>query len=244
MPVNSFMEGDTKMAEPGNIFEDAVFDGSIGNLPSEGTNKRLLAIMAGDATKSMEGESISQLNYGMQELVPELQRFASDYMVDLDLGILSFTNSIRWEMEPMNVDQCIDVPPIHVRPGLTQYGVVYHELNKMLAKDHLLKHEGKQAAPVIIFMTDGAPTDDYRRDLEVLKKNTYFAQANRAAIILGEGANDPRAHAAVEEFVSSPDMILTVEKHSELVGSIKLATLRTLKQLKECENDPKPDLIG
>lgn len=211
---------------------DNVFDGSwgpVGQMPGGSTYKRLLVLLIVDSTKTMEGEAISQVNYGLQELVSELKEYASQNMVNLELGILSFTNSIRWELEPTDVQQCYDVVHINVRPGLTQYGVVYHELNKMLSKERLLNHPGKQAAPVLVFMTDGAPTDDYAQDLQQLQKNGYFALASRSAVIMGEGASDPKAHAAVEKFVSSPNMILTAGNYTEIINSIKLATLHTIR---------------
>ena len=211
---------------------DNVFDGSwgpVGQMPGESTYRRLLVLLIVDSTKTMEGEAISQVNYGLQELVSELKEYASQNMLNLELGILGFTNSVRWELEPTDVQQCYDVVHINVRPGLTQYGVVYHELNKMLSKERLLNYPGKQAAPVLVFMTDGAPTDDYAQDLQQLQKNGYFALASRSAVIMGEGASDPKAHAAVEKFVSSPNMILTAGNYTEIINSIKLATLHTIR---------------
>lgn len=46
---------------------------------------------------------------------------------------------------------------------------------------------------------------------------------------MGEGASDPKAHAAVEKFVSSPNMILTAGNYTEIINSIKLATLHTIR---------------
>ena len=218
------------MADLGDtLLENEPFMGGIGDMPGQNTNKRVLVLLIVDATTSMRGQSIGQVNYGIQELFSELREYASSNLVNLQLGILSFTNSIRWEMEPKDIQTCYDVVHIDVRPGLTQYGVVYHELQKMLNKKNLLNYSGKQAAPVLIFMTDGAPSDVYQDDLDVLKKNGYFALSNRSAILMGEGANDPKAQAAVKEFVSDESMILTAGRYTDIVQSIKLATLHTLK---------------
>ena len=222
-----------------SLLENEPFLGGIGDMPGQNTNKRVLVLMIVDATTSMRGQSIGQVNYGIQELFSELREYASSNLVNLQIGILSFTNSVRWEMEPTDIQTCYDAVHIDVRPGLTQYGVVYHELGKMLNKQNLLKYSGKQAAPVLIFMTDGAPSDAYQDDLNALKKNGYFALSNRSAILMGDGANDPKARAAVEEFVSKESMILTAGRYTDIVQSIKLATLHTLKNDFQETDSPK-----
>jgi uncharacterized protein YegL len=216
--------------------DDFIFTGSIDNLPGMSTNKKLLVLFLVDATKSMEGQAISQVNVAIQELVSDLKEFGLKSNVDLKLAIMSFTNSIRWEMQPTDIQTCYDVQKIETRPGLTQYGVIYHELNRMMKKGILLEESGKQAAPVLILLTDGAPSDDYQYDLTELKKNGYFALSNRSAVIMGEAANDPNARAAVAEFASNENQILTTGMHTNIVQSIKLTTLHTLRG----ENPPGP----
>ena len=114
--------------------DDFIFTGSIDNLPGMSTNKKLLVLFLVDATKSMEGQAISQVNVAIQELVSDLKEFGLKSNVDLKLAIMSFTNSIRWEMQPTDIQTCYDVQKIETRPGLTQYGVIYHELNRMMKR--------------------------------------------------------------------------------------------------------------
>lgn len=219
------------MDEFNDLFGTGDFMGSIGDLPTISTNKKLLVLFLVDATKSMEGKAIAQVNVAIQELVDELRDFSSNQGVDINLAILSFTNNIRWELQPTDVHTCYNIPRIETRPGLTQYGVIYSELNKMLKKGEgaLLEAHGKQAAPVIIFLTDGAPDDDYKHDLDNLKKNGYFAHSNRSAVMMGDAATDPDAHAAVSDFVSSAEKIHTTENQTSIVHSIVLTTMHTLK---------------
>ena len=221
--------------------EEFIPTDSIENLPGMSTNKKLLVLFLVDATKSMEGQAISQVNVAIQELVSDLKEFALNNNVDLKLAIMSFTNSIRWEMQPTDIQTCYDIQKIETRPGLTQYGVIYHELNRMMKKGILLEEKGKQAAPVLILLTDGAPSDDYQYDLTELNKNGYFALANRSAVIMGEAANDPNARAAVAEFVSNENQILTTGMHTNIVQSIKLTTLHTLRGENPPGETPNPD---
>lgn len=218
-------------------FDDPIGDGTISSMPGKNTGKRILVLFIVDATRSMEGQAIGQVNYALAEIFSDLKNFASDNLLNMDLAIMSFSNSIKWEMKPEDINTCYAVPQINVRPGNTQYGVVYHELSKMLRKDSLLRSSGKQAAPVLVLLTDGAPVDDYSYDLEQLKKNGYFMLANRSAVIMGEGANDPKARLAVSEFTMDDKMVLTTDNTSEIVNAIKLATLHTIK---DTDINPRP----
>lgn len=204
-------------------------NGTIADLSGKNNGKRILVLFIVDATKSMEGVAIGQVNYALTELFSDMKEFASNNLLNMELGIMSFSNSVKWEMTPEDINNCFAVPQINVRPGNTQYGVVYNELNKRLNKNDLLKETGKQAAPVLVFLTDGAPVDDYKYDMEQLRKNGYFMLANRSVVIMGEGVNDPKARAAAAEFTLDEHMVLTTDNTSEIVNAIKLATLHTLK---------------
>lgn len=211
-----------------NTFEGFT-TGTMADMPAKNAGKRILVLFIVDATKSMEGPAIGQVNYALSELFSDLQSFASDNVLNMELAIISFSNSIKWEMEPEDINNCFALPQINVRPGNTQYGVVYNELNKRLNKNDLLKSTGKQAPPVLVFLTDGAPVDDYKYDMEQLRKNGYFMLANRSAVIMGEGANDPDARTAVTEFTLDENMVLTTDSTAKIVDTIKLATMHTIK---------------
>lgn len=204
-------------------------NGTIADMPAKNAGKRILVLFIVDATKSMEGPAIGQVNYALTELFSDMKSFASDNSLNMDLAIMSFSNSVKWEMQPEDINNCFSVPQINVRPGNTQYGVVYNELNKRLNKNDLLKSAGKQAPPVLVFLTDGAPVDDYKYDMEQLRKNGYFMLANRSAVIMGEGANDSDARNAVAEFTMDENMVLTTDLTEKIKDTIKLATLHTIK---------------
>lgn len=223
-----------------SINED-VFGLGVDALPTDSSKKRLLVLMIVDVTKSMEGQSIGQLNYGLQEIVSELKQYSTQNAeIRVEFSIVSFSNNICVELPPTDISTYYDIAQLKVRPGLTQYGSVYSYLNRELTKDRLLKCSGKQAAPIIVFMTDGAPADHYQDKLRELKRNDYFMLSNRSAVIMGLGAADPAVRAAVSEFVSKEDMILTAGDYTQIVNSIKLATLHTImndnKKVKNQEN--------
>ena len=213
--------------------------GSIFDIPSAGTQKSLLVLFIVDATRTMDGQAIAQVNVAIQELTEELRNFATNNNIAWKLGICSFTNSIRWVQEPKNIAELFGIEKIVTRPGLTQYGGVYHELNKRLKKGDLIEEVGKQASPVLIFLTDGAPTDDYKSDLADLQKNPFYQAAMRAAVVMGEGAEDPKAKAAVGEFATN-GLVLTTGTHMSIVSAIELATMHVVAGGPVPEPTPDP----
>lgn len=53
--------------------------------------------------------------------------------------------------------------------GITDLGMAFEELTSMLSRKKFLKSPSLSYAPVIFLMTDGYPTDNYKKGLEKLK---------------------------------------------------------------------------
>ena len=74
--------------------------------------------------------------------------------------------------------------------GLTDFGSALNELNNKLSREQFLISEVGFKAPVIIFMSDGEPTDDYESALNKIKSNNkWFKTATKIAIAVGDDAN-------------------------------------------------------
>ena len=167
-----------------NVFDDNYTPG-INNLPTQGSQKLLVTIFIVDASRTMENGRIEAVNNALIELKYKLSEIQSDNNLDLRVAIMSFTSSARWEVELTPVEE-LNFSGIQTRAGLTRYGSVFHELNKVLTKEKFMKHSGKIAPPAIMFLTDGEPDDDYIYDLEQLLKNGWFSNASRSAILIGD----------------------------------------------------------
>ena len=111
-----------------------------------------------------------------------------------------------------------------------------------------MNHVGKKAAPVIIFLTDGEPTDDYLPDLEQLMKNGWFSCANRSAILMGDAFSNDIAKNAVEKFVSNPHTdVISADDTTVVTEKITAATIHTvagapLKDVVANDQPSPPDL--
>ena len=193
-----------------------------------GTNKLLVVLFVVDCSRSMDGDRIMAVNAALIELKSTLQDIKNDNDLDLKIAIMSFTSSAKWELQLTDIDE-VSLENLRTRPGLTEYGNAFHELNKVLRKEQFMKHTGKIAAPAIMFLTDGGPTDDYEADLEALLKNGWFSNASRSAVLLGDAINDDAAKNAVRRFVEDPDNdIVDAENSTVIIQKIKMATMHTV----------------
>ena len=193
-----------------------------------GTNKLLVVLFIVDCSRSMDGERIMAVNAALTEVKSILQDIKNDNGLDLKIAIMSFTSSAKWELQLTDIDE-VSLENLKTRPGLTEYGNAFHELNKVLRKERFMKHTGKIAPPAIMFLTDGGPTDDYETDLEDLLKNEWFVNASRSAVLLGDAIHDDAAKNAVKRFVEDPDRdIVDAENSTVIIQKIKKATMHTV----------------
>ena len=193
-----------------------------------GTNKLLVVLFVVDCSRSMDGDRIMAVNAALTEVKSTLQDIKNDNGLDLKIAIMSFTSSAKWELQLTDIDE-VSLENLRTRPGLTEYGNAFHELNKVLRKEQFMKHTGKIAPPAIMFLTDGGPTDDYESDLEDLLKNGWFVNASRSAVLLGDAIHDDAAKNAVRRFVEDPDNdIVDAENSTVIIQKIKIATMHTV----------------
>ena len=200
----------------------------FGTLQTKGTSKLLVVIFVVDCSKTMSGDRIGAVNAAMQELKYELTKIKNDNSLDLRIAIMSFASSAKWELELTPIEE-VNLETIHTRPGLTEYGTAFHELNKVLRKEFYMKHTGKIAPPAIMFLTDGEPEDDYQLDLDELLKNGWFSNASRSAVLLGDAINNSSARDAVKQFVNDADSdIVAAEESTDIIRNLKLATMHSI----------------
>ena len=200
----------------------------IGSLKKNGSYKLLVVIFVVDCSKTMSGDRIGAVNAALQELKYKLTEIKNDNSLELKVAIMSLASNAKWELQLTPIEE-VSLSTIHTRPGLTEYGAAFHELNKVLRKDAYMKHMGKIAPPAIMFLTDGEPEDDYQADLDELLKNAWFTNASRSAVLLGDAIYNESAKDVVRQFVNdAQNDIVTAEDSTVIIQKIKLATMHTV----------------
>ncbi len=223
------MDADMQPSGDGNpFFNQMPVTPGVNDLNVKSTAKLLVVIFVIDNSRTMNNGRIEAVNAALKELKYKLVEIKEDNNLELKVALMSFTSSARWEVELTPIEE-VDFPKMETRAGLTIYGAAFHELNKVLRKEAYMKYTGKKAAPAIIFLTDGEPSDNYQHDLDELLKNGWFANATRSAVLLGDAIHNPAAREAVRQFVNDESGdIVAADDSTMLIEKIKLATMHTL----------------
>ncbi len=143
-----------------------------------------------DTSGSMYGEKISALNHAMEECTDALTTLAkSNGDAKLRIGVLEFNSGCNWVI-PNGTEPLEDYEYEYLTTGgMTDIGSALSELNQKLSRHQFLNSMTGAFMPVIIFMTDGFATDDYKDSLEEIRKNRWFARAIKIGFALGDDAD-------------------------------------------------------
>lgn len=143
-----------------------------------------------DTSGSMDGAKISALNHAMEECTQALATLAKgNGDARLKIAVLEFNSGCKWVTsngpEPME-----DFEWEYLSAGgLTDIGSALKELNSKLSRHAFLDSMTGALIPVIIFMTDGYATDDYKSALEQIRLNKWFKRGTKIGFAIGEDAD-------------------------------------------------------
>lgn len=140
-----------------------------------------------DTSGSMAGESIATLNRAMRETTEALKDVAeTNPDAELKIAVMSFDSDIRWinNSGPVALEDFIwqDL----TAGGLTEVGAAMEELNSKLRDDAFMKSLTGAYMPIIIFMSDGYATDDYKKKLDIVRQNKMFRRATKIGFAIGD----------------------------------------------------------
>jgi uncharacterized protein YegL len=177
-----------------------------------------------DTSGSMVNDPIEAVNAAMRQAIPEIKNFAQENAdSSILVNVLEFSTGVNWMSEkPVNVE---DFNWYDLKAsGLTAMGAAFGELNNKLSRKaggFLQEHANN--APIIVLLTDGAPTDDAQSELEDLKKNKWFSYAIKIAIEL-PGA----IHSSLVEFVGSEEGVIPTDTN-KLKELLKVIAVNSAK---------------
>ena len=170
-----------------------------------------------DCSGSMYGEKIGIVNNTIQECIPEM-RSAADNNPNAQLLIraLQFSSGASWiTSSPVPVEdygwEDMDAN------GLTELGKAFDLLAAQLSIPPMPE---RALPPVIVLLSDGQPTDDYKKSMEKLKKLPWFRKAVKIAISIGQDADDE----VLIEFAGNKELVLQANNATALAKMIKWAS--------------------
>lgn len=170
-----------------------------------------------DCSGSMFGEKIGTVNYAIQSTIPEMVVAAQNNPnAQLLVRTLKFSSGASWVTpNPVNIEDFawddLDAG------GVTDLGKAF----KMLAAQLKIPPMTDRALPpVIVLLSDGQPTDDYKQALNDLLRLPWGKKAIRIAISIGQDADD----SVLYEFTGNRELILQANNPQMLVKMIRWAS--------------------
>jgi uncharacterized protein YegL len=182
-------------------------------------------------TMSVNGK-IEALNNAIKESIPEMQRVADENAnAQVLVRAVKFSNSAQWHIAtptPVDSFRWEDLSA----DGLTDMGralsLVAEQLKMPPMTDRALP-------PVLVLISDGQPTDDFRSGVKALMEQPWGKKAVRIAIAIGGDAElDP-----LQEFIGNPEMKPLQANNAEtLVKYIRWASTAVLKSASAPSSQP------
>lgn len=176
-----------------------------------------------DCSGSMAGEKMASLNSAIREALPHMCDVArGNPNASVLVRALTFSVGARWhdpQLTPVEQYQWKDLQA----GGNTDMGRALSMLSDMLKMPPMPE---RALPPVLVLVTDGAPTDDFAGGLKLLLEQPWGKKAVRIGIAIGEDANLE----TLRRFMGNPELEPLVAHNSpELVKYIKWASTAVLK---------------
>lgn len=174
-----------------------------------------------DTSGSMSGDKIGSVNDAVRETVPDLRDLSNNNPdAAVKIAALQFDTDARW-LYPQPIDsEDFQWNDLQVG-GLTSLGQALKELDAKLSKSQFLQEVAGSFAPVIILLSDGGPTDDYKKGLDAIKQNNWFKHAIKIAIAIGNDADKN----VLTEFTGNSEAVIEVHNRSTLKAIIKFVSI-------------------
>lgn len=175
-----------------------------------------------DTSGSMSGAKIGALNTAVRETLPIIKEISENNSDSkIKISVLEFSCGCEW-MYPMPTEiETFEWRDLQAG-GLTSLGEAYDNLSQKLSHSHGFMMEATGSfAPVIILLSDGAPTDHPEYALEKLRSNNWFKVATKIAIAIG----DDCIKSTLIDFTGNEEAVLTVHNVDELKKIIRMVSV-------------------
>ena len=172
----------------------------MGLLDNESIPRRKMTLFfVIDTSGSMVGSKIGSVNDAIENVLPMIGEISDENPdAEINVAALEFSTGTRWLYdEPKDAKEFIWQQV--EADGLTS-GCF---------------------APAIILLSDGGPTDDFAGGLQVLQGNSWFKNAIKIAIAIGDDADKD----VLKQFTGSLEAVITVHNIEALKKMIRIIAI-------------------
>ncbi|MCD8336515.1 MAG: tellurium resistance protein [Lachnospiraceae bacterium] len=170
-----------------------------------------------DCSGSMYGEKIGTVNHAIQSTIPDMVDAADNNPnAQLLIRTLKFSSGASWvTANPVPVEDFVwdDLEA----GGVTDLGQAFDLLAAQLTIPPM---SDRALPPVLVLLSDGQPTDNYKKSLDKLLHLPWGKKAVRIAISIGQDADD----SVLTEFTGNRELLLQANNAAMLTKMIKWAS--------------------
>jgi uncharacterized protein YegL len=171
----------------------------------------------------MEGAKIHSLNTAIREAIPHMREVAiGNPNATVFVRAISFASGAQWHVvtpTPVASFEWSDL----AAGGLTSMG---RALSMVATELKIERMPARGVPPVLVLVSDGAPTDDFSAGLKLLLDEPWGKKAVRVAIAIGDDAD----LSVLKKFIAHPELEpLVAHSSADLSSFIKWASTSILK---------------
>ncbi len=178
-----------------------------------------------DCSGSMAAQGkMEALNNAIQECIPAtIEAAENNPFADMMVRAISFSNNARWHIGDQTPVRDFVWKELEAS-GVTDLGAAIRLLSSELTPEKM----GRRALPpVLVLLSDGAPTDDWQKELDRFNQTGWgrTGRTVRIAIAIGQDANKD----VLVEFTGSEETVFEANNASRLADLIKWASVTLSK---------------
>jgi uncharacterized protein YegL len=175
-----------------------------------------------DTSGSMSGSKMGTVNTAIAETLPVLSDISAENAdAQIKIAALEFSCGAKWLYEKPIEAESFRWNDLSAG-GITDFGEACKMLNQKLSRNEFMQDAVGSFAPVIILLSDGEPTDNYKKDLDTLKSNNWFKAGIKIAIAIGDDANQD----VLKEFTGNIECVITAHNPKVLKEMIRFVSVR------------------
>ena len=193
---------------------------NIDELTNEVARKEMILFFIIDTSSSMMGAKIDSVNKAIKETIPELKTM-TNADAKVRIAVLDFSSGAEWQnFQPVDIEDFYwnDLQA----NGLTDLGEACTMLNEKLSRKAFMNNTIGNYAPAIVLISDGYPTDNYQKGLELLNKNKWFKNSIKVALAVGGDADKD----ILAEFTGNKESVIEIHNRNTLMKIIRFVSIR------------------
>lgn len=174
----------------------------------------LFLLVDTSGSMSLHG-NIGKVNSAIEEMIPLLQEVSDENAdAEIKVAVLSFATSCKWITNGAQSLDSFFWNDLQAG-GVTSMGGAFVELESKLSRKEFLASSTGAYAPVIIVLSDGQPTDNWKDGLEKLKRNKWYQNATKIAITVDNSETE-----ALTGFTGTSEAVLQVNSNRDDLKSL------------------------